>query len=119
MKKIWLISMLVISAIAETKVSVYSVPFGIIDDVSSSNYRAFEKRLENIPAQTFTLSERDTVMSADGITIILDNKEDKVENFNKLLAALYSYSKITPGTNPNAVKQAVGVLALKKGVNLD
>lgn len=99
---------------AETKVSVYSVPFGLVGDVSAMNFRAFEKRLDNIPSAVFTLQEKDSVLAADGITIVLDDKEDKVENYNKILAALYSYAKVTPGADLNAIRQAVGVLAIKK-----
>jgi hypothetical protein len=101
---------------AETKVSVYSVPFGLVGDVSKSNFRAFDKRLENVPSSSFSLMEDDIVMSGDGITIILDNKADKLENFNRMLVALYAYSKNTPGIDSNAVKQAISVLATKKGL---
>ncbi|MDD4969870.1 MAG: hypothetical protein PHT07_10625 [Paludibacter sp.] len=106
-----------LSLLAETKVSVYSVPFGMVGDVTSNNFRAFEKRLDSVPASSFSLSGDDVVMSGDGITIILDNKEQKIENFNRILAALYSYAKNTPGIDANAVKQAIGVLAVKKSDN--
>lgn len=106
-----------VSVFAETKVSVYSVPFGMVGDVNQNNYRAFEKRLDSIPSNTFSLAGDDIVMSGDGITIILQNKEQKVENFNRILAALYSYAKNTPGIDANAVKQAIGVLAVKKAEN--
>lgn len=119
MKSIWMIAIITMSLFAETKVSVYSVPFGLVGDVSAKNFRAFEKRLENIPSDTFTLSEKDTVMSAEGITIVMDDKEDKADNYNKLLAALYSYAKVTPGADLNAIRQAIGVLAIKKGVSLE
>lgn len=125
MKREFLKSILVVAAFmaapasvfAETKVSVYSVPFGMVGDVNQNNYRAFEKRLDSIPSNTFSLAGDDVVMSGDGITIILQNKEQKVENFNRILAALYSYAKNTPGIDANAVKQAIGVLAVKKAEN--
>lgn len=106
-----------IVAMAETKVSVYSVPFGMVGDVSANNFRAFEKRLDSVPASSFSMSGNDVVMSGDGITIILENKDQKIENFNRILAALYSYAKNTPGIDANAVKQAIGVLAVKKSDN--
>lgn len=109
--------MLPLSLSAETKVSVYSVPFGMVGDVSQNNYRAFEKRLDSIPSHSFSLTGDDVVMSGDGITIILENKEQKIENFNRILAALYSYAKNTPGIDANAVKQAIGILAVKKADN--
>lgn len=98
---------------AETKVSVYSVPFGMVGDVNEQNFRAFNKRLDNYPPTSFALNENDTVLSGDGITIVLDNKNERAENFNRLLAALLAYSQKTPGVDSNAVRQAVGVLAIK------
>lgn len=120
MKRAIILTLLAVSPftlMAETKVSVYSVPFGVVGDVSAGNFRAFEKRLDAIPSANFSLSGDDVVMSGEGITIILDNKEQKTENFNRILAALYSYAKNTPGIDANAVKQAIGVLAVKKSDN--
>lgn len=98
-------------AFAETKVAIYSVPFGMVGEVNQENFRAFEKRIEALPAQSFSLNDKDVVIAGDGITIALDNKQDRVGNFNRLLAALYSYSKNTPGIDSAAVKQAVSVLS--------
>lgn len=113
MKTFLLFSILACTSIlsAETKVSIYSVPFGMVGEVNSENFRAFEKRVSSLPAQSFVLNERDMVISGDGITISLDNKNDSIGNYNRLLAALYSYAKNTPGIDVLAVKQAVAVLS--------
>lgn len=102
------------ASFAETKVSVYSVPFGVVGDVNAENFRAFEKRLGGVPSQTFTLNERDMVIAGDGITVSLDNKNDPIGNFNRMLAAVYAYAKNTPGIDSAAVKQAVAVLSVQE-----
>lgn len=99
-------------ALAETKVSVYSVPFGVVGDIGPSNFRALENRLRGIPSQSFTLNERDMVISGDGITVSLENKGDRVGNFNRMLAAVYAYAKTIPEVDAVAVKQAVASLSV-------